>query len=83
VEVPLEPPSSAAERGVAVCSGQAVPDAIDGLAGRGVRGVQTGVAAPMISTIPLPPVGGAIFDQLLLSQTFPDWTGEPCHPDVV
>ena len=63
-----------AARGVAVCRGQAVAVAVEGRTGTGVSGVHTGVAAPTISAIPTPPVGGLSVDQLLLSQMLPDWS---------
>ena len=63
-----------AARDVAVCRGQAVAVAVEGRTGTGVSGVHTGVAAPTISAIPTPPVGGLSLDQLLLSQMLPDWS---------
>jgi hypothetical protein len=51
-----------------------VAAAVEGRTGTGVSGVHTGVAAPTISAIPTPPVGGSSFDQLLLSQRLPDWS---------
>jgi len=43
-------------RGVAVCRGQAAAVAAEGRTGTGVSGMHTGVAAPTISAIPVPPV---------------------------
>ncbi|MGH3154780.1 MAG: hypothetical protein ACRDOB_29195 [Streptosporangiaceae bacterium] len=48
--------------------------AVEGRTGTGVSGVHTGVAAPTISAIPTPPVGGLSLDQLLLSQMLLDWS---------
>jgi hypothetical protein len=56
-----------AARGVAACRGQTVAVDVEGRTGTGVSGVHSGVAAPTISAIPVPPAGGLSVDQLLLS----------------
>ncbi len=53
-----------AARGVTVCRAHAVAVDEEGRTGTGVSGVHTGVAAPTISAIPTPPVGGLSLDCL-------------------